>query len=480
MLTFDQILLTPRFGRLPGHFYSRIQPTPLPEPHLIAWNSALAGEMGLAADAAAHPNLAAYLCGNLLPAGSEPLASVYSGHQFGVNAGQLGDGRAILIGEYQTANGHFWEMQLKGAGPTPYSRRADGRAVLRSSIREYLCSEAMHGLGIPTTRALGIAGSPQGVWREELETAAVVLRTAPSFVRFGHFEHYARDKESLQDLADWVIQHHYPECASAEKPYLALLEQVIERTAQTIAQWQATGFCHGVMNSDNMSILGLTLDYGPFGFMDGFNAGHICNHSDDTGRYAYRQQPQCGLWNLHYLAQAMLPLVDKDDALQALQQYQSHFETCFADLLRQKLGFQTWQDSDWNLVTHLFQLMHESRCDWTWFWRKLSVMDKKLRDQFQNRGAFDAWLADYQIRLGSEIHDPARRMAAMNQVNPKYILRNHLAEIAIRKAQDEGDFSEIRYLQTCLMHPFDEQSEFEHYAALPPEWAAQIGVSCSS
>jgi serine/tyrosine/threonine adenylyltransferase len=478
-LTFDQILLTPRFGRLPGHFYTRIHPTPLPDPYLMAWNTELADEMGLAS-AAEQLAIADYLCGNRLPQGSEPIASVYSGHQFGVNAGQLGDGRAILIGEYLAPNQQHWELQLKGAGPTPYSRRADGRAVLRSSIREYLCSEAMHGLGIATTRALGMAGSKQGVWRESLETAAVVLRVAPSFVRFGHFEHYRHDIDSLQTLADWVIQHHYPACAAASNPYVALLENVIERTAIMIAQWQAVGFCHGVMNSDNMSILGLTLDYGPFGFMDGFDAGHICNHSDDSGRYAYQQQPEIGQWNLYVLAEALLPLMDKASALHALQQYQTIFENYFSDLLRQKLGLLHWQDSDWTLITTLFELMHRSRTDWTYFWRNLSNMDESLRNHFQDRSAFDAWFADYQLRLSSEARDANERKTAMDGVNPKYVLRNYLAEIAIRKAQENEDFKEINTLQQCLMHPFDEQPAFEHYAALPPEWAAQIGVSCSS
>jgi uncharacterized protein YdiU (UPF0061 family) len=479
-LTFDQILLTPRFGRLPSHFYTRIQPTPLPAPYLIAWNQQLAREMGLASDAGQQPNLADYLCGNRLPTNSEPIASVYSGHQFGVNAGQLGDGRAILIGELQAANGVFWEMQLKGAGPTPYSRRGDGRAVLRSSIREYLCSEAMQGLSIPTTRALGIAGSAHGVWRERLETAAVVLRTAPSFVRFGHFEHYRNDLDSLRELADWVIQHHYPSARQASNPYVSLLEQVIERTAVMIAKWQAVGFCHGVMNSDNMSILGLTLDYGPFGFMDGFDAGHICNHSDDTGRYSYQNQPEMGLWNLQCLAQALLPLMDRAAALNALQQYQSHFEAHFADLLRQKLGLLTWQESDWSLITRLFELMHASHTDWTFFWRNLANIDNSLRNHFLDRTAYDVWFSDYQLRLSREAQDSNERIASMNQINPKYVLRNYLAEIAIQKARDADDFSEINNLHRCLMQPFTEQAEFEHYAALPPAWAAQIGVSCSS
>ncbi|WP_410498630.1 protein adenylyltransferase SelO [Chitinibacter sp. S2-10] len=482
-----QLALKPRFSTLNERFWDITLPTPMPAPHVVALNHSLAEQLGI--HFAQDEQLADYLIGNQLPQGSTPpfypIASVYSGHQFGVNVPQLGDGRALLIAEFSDPAGQHWEMQLKGAGPTPYSRRGDGRAVLRSTIREYLASEALHHLGIPSNRALAIAGSPQKVWRETPETAAVLTRLAPTFVRFGHFEYffYQGEPERIKELADWVIAHHYPDCASAENPYLAMLDAVIARTAKLIAHWQAVGFCHGVMNTDNMSILGLTIDYGPYGFLDGFDAAHICNHSDDSGRYAYNQQPQIGLWNLHCLAQALLPLVDKDELLAALAQYQSLFEAAFSELLHAKLGFTEWLEDDWTLVTDLFELMQATHTDWTIFWRTLSHWtvtqnSAALRDLFLARDDFDHWLARYSQRLDDGI-DAAARSAAMLAANPKYILRNYLAEIAIAQAQ-EGDFSEIERLQRCLMRPFDEQPEFEHYAALPPDWANGIEVSCSS
>lgn len=478
-----------RFGSLPPQFYTRLSPTPLPDPVLIAWNTELAEALGLIADPDAHPRLAEILAGNHLPQGSEPLASVYSGHQFGVYVPQLGDGRAIMIGECRAPDGMIHELQLKGAGRTPYSRMGDGRAVLRSSIREYLCSEAMHGLGIPTTRALGLAGSPQPVWRETVETAAVVLRVAPTFVRFGHFEYFCRtgDHASLQTLADWVIEHFYPQCRDEAQPYAALLHLVTQRTAELVAHWQAVGFCHGVLNSDNMSILGLTLDYGPFGFLDGFNAAHVCNHSDHTGRYAWHQQPEIGLWNLHCLAQALLPLADKEQLTDVLRQYQPQFESAFAERLRQKLGLRDWRDEDWDLASQLLELMQRSASDWTLFWRALSGFegenapgDTHVRDFFIDRAAFDAWARQYQARLAQENSQQTERAIRMNRVNPAYVLRNHLAEIAIRKAGQEQDYTEIERLRRCLVNPFDAREEFAAYARRPPDWANELSVSCSS
>ncbi|QLG87976.1 YdiU family protein [Chitinibacter bivalviorum] len=482
--TLAQLPITPRFTRLHSRFWTPTPSTPMPAPHIVALNTALAEQLGI--DVENDDELAHYLVGNRLPQDSAPSASVYSGHQFGVNVPQLGDGRALLIAEFTDPNGTHWEMQLKGAGPTPYSRRGDGRAVLRSSIREYLASEALHHLGIPSNRALAIGGSPQTVWRETRETAAVVTRLAPTFVRFGHFEYYfyQGEPERITELADWVITHHYPACQQQTNPYLALLNAVIERTATLIAQWQAVGFCHGVMNTDNMSILGLTIDYGPFGFLDGFDAGHICNHSDDAGRYAYNQQPQIGLWNLHCLAQALLPLVAKDDLLAALGQYQSQFETAFAEQLRGKLGFTRWQEDDWTLVTDLFELMQAAHTDWTIFWRTLSHWvarqnTDELRDLLLDRPAFDQWLARYSERICDDGLSPQQRSQSMLACNPKYILRNHLAQIAIDQAE-KGDFSEVDRLFACLCRPFDEQSEYDHYAKLPPSWVKELSVSCSS
>ena len=318
------------------------------------------------------------LTGNLPLAGSRPLASVYSGHQFGVWAGQLGDGRAILLGEAHTAAG-AQELQLKGSGRTPYSRMGDGRAVLRSSIREFLGSEAMYGLGIPTTRALMVTGSQAPVRREEIETAAVVTRVAPSFIRFGHFEHFsAREQyDELRKLADYVIDRYYPECrgtqAFAGNPYAAFLEQVSERTAAMVAQWQAVGFCHGVMNTDNMSVLGLTIDYGPFQFLDAFDPGHICNHSDEQGRYAYNKQPNVAYWNLFCLGQALLPLIaDQELALAALESYKTVFPQQLEAAMRAKLGLRETTPGDRELIEGILQLLAKDRVDYTIFWRRLS------------------------------------------------------------------------------------------------------------
>lgn len=450
---------------------------------MAAWNPALATELGLSDELANSDATRDLLAGNAMLASPPAITTVYSGHQFGVWAGQLGDGRAILLGEM---NGQ--EIQLKGAGRTPYSRRGDGRAVLRSSIREYLCSEAMHGLGIPTTRALALVASSEEVYREDVETAAVVTRVAPSFLRFGHFEHFFHHNlhDQLQPLADYAIARYFPDCLESGNPYQALLERVIGRTAELIAAWQAVGFCHGVMNSDNMSLLGLTIDYGPFGFLDGFDANHICNHSDHHGRYTYAKQPEIGLFNLQCLAQALLPLLDYDATIAALNGYQAQFEAAHQVQFRAKLGLLTSEEQDADLLISLFEQMQASRTDWTIFWRRLcgfnsqpNALNAPLRDLFQDRTAFDDWATGYRTRLQREASLDKTRQAEMRRVNPKYILRNHLAEQAIRSAQG-GDFSQIETLRRLLAKPYDEQPEFAPYADLPPDWANDLSVSCSS
>ncbi len=476
------------FAALGSDFYTELRPTPLPSPHWVGTSHSVAQLLGLPEGWHQSEEALQALTGNQVLAGSTPLASVYSGHQFGVWAGQLGDGRAILLGEL--AGGH--EIQLKGAGRTPYSRMGDGRAVLRSSIREFLCSEAMHGLGIPTSRALCITGSPGPVRREELETAAVVTRVAPSFVRFGHFEHFAANdqEEQLRTLANYVIGRYYPECRSPEatspwggNPYAALLHSVSERTAQLMAQWQAVGFCHGVMNTDNMSILGLTLDYGPFQFLDAFVPGHICNHSDHHGRYAYNRQPNIAYWNLFCLAQALLPLIeDQDTALAALESYKTVFPDAFMARMHKKLGLTQAQDSSEALVEPLLQLLAQNAVDYTIFWRRLShaVAEgqfEPVRDLFADRAAIDAWLLSYSELLALE--DKAQTADLMLNSNPKFVLRNHLGEQAIRAAKG-GDFSELATLQRLLERPFDEHPGHEAYADFPPDWASSISISCSS
>lgn len=477
------------FARLPSAFHTRLDPTPLAQPYLVHANAEAAALIGLDPAELAGPAFTEVFAGNRIPPGAEPLAAVYSGHQFGVWAGQLGDGRAILLGEVHHA-GRRWEIQLKGSGKTPYSRMGDGRAVLRSSIREYLCAEAMHHLGVPSTRSLALVGADHPVIRETVETAAVCTRMAESFVRFGSFEHwfYRNRHDELKTLADYVIDTFRPACRDAQAPYLALLDDAVAGTAALIAHWQAVGFCHGVMNTDNMSILGLTLDYGPFAFMDGFDSGYVCNHSDHTGRYAYGMQPRIAHWNLYCLGQALLPLLPSAEAAQeVLERYGERFAAALDERLHAKLGLADARPEDEALIGRLFELLHAQRADFTLFFRRLSdvrradaTADGPVRDLFVDRAAADAWLAEYRARLALEGRPDTERSLAMKRANPRFVLRNHLAEVAIRKARDERDFSEVDRLLRVLRRPYDEQPEHEAYAALPPDWAAGLELSCSS
>ncbi len=478
-----------RFASLGPAFFTRLAPHPLPAPYWVGRSRAVARDLGLADGWMASQEALNAFTGNLPLAGSAPLASVYSGHQFGHWAGQLGDGRAILLGDVQTPDGAGRELQLKGSGLTPYSRMGDGRAVLRSSIREFLCCEAMHGLGIPTSRALCVTGSDAPVRREEVETAAVLTRTAPSFIRFGHFEHFSHSGQhtELKTLADFVIDHFYPACrhssALEANPYAALLEAVSARTAALVAQWQAVGFCHGVMNTDNMSILGLTIDYGPFQFLDAFDPGHICNHSDPQGRYAYHRQPDMAYWNLFCLGQALLPLIGQPGLLlAALKPFRTLFPSELDARLRAKLGLSDTQPQDAALIEDLLKLLAQDRVDYPIFWRRLSTWmagtgEDPVRDLFIDRAAFDAWMLRYQERAATI----SRRDVAnlMLKTNPRYVLRNHLGEEAIAAARNR-DFSGVERLLTLLERPFDDHPGHEALAGFPPDWASSITISCSS
>lgn len=472
-----------RFAMLGPRFYTALAPTGLPDPHWVATSPATAALLGWPADWADRPDWQALqvLAGNAAWPGMQPLASVYSGHQFGVWAGQLGDGRAHLLGEVATPTGSM-EIQIKGAGLTPYSRMGDGRAVLRSSIREFLCSEAMAALGIPTTRALAVVGSALPVRRERIETGAVVTRVAPSFLRFGHFEHFAHhgEHEALRELLDHTLREHAPHCLQAPEPAVALLQQVAEQTAALMAHWQAVGFCHGVMNTDNMSLLGLTLDYGPFGFLDGFDPGHICNHSDERGRYAYARQPSVAFWNLHALAHALVPLLDGDREaagerlLDAVEAFKPAFKSAMLRQMGAKLGIRHAEDGDQALIDELLQLLAAARADFTRSFRSLARGDGEIRDHVLDREAFDAWHARWQARITRE----PEPQALMLRSNPAVVLRNHLAETAIRAAEG-GDFSEVQRLLKVLSTPYDEPERADD-AALPPDWAQHLEVSCSS
>ncbi len=476
------------FRQLGPAFFTPLDTQALSNPYWVGQSRAMARELGLTDTWMQSDEALQALSGNAKLPGSQPLASVYSGHQFGQWAGQLGDGRAILLGEMATKEGQGWEIQLKGAGLTPYSRMGDGRAVLRSSIREFLCSEAMHGLGIPTTRALCVTGSDQPVRREEIETASVVTRCAPSFIRFGHFEHFSYNNlhGELKALADYVITRYYPACAQASNPYASLLQAVSERTAIMVAQWQAVGFCHGVMNTDNMSILGLTIDYGPFQFLDVFDPQHVCNHSDTGGRYSYNRQPNIAYWNLFCLGQALLPLIsekgEQDEALAALEPYKAIFPEQLEMRMRHKLGLADSAPGDKALIEGILKLLAQNKADFTIFWSRMTSSAASndwapVRDMFLDRQSWDVWLLQYSERL-AEL-DRGLMVDLMQKSNPVYVLRNHLGEQAIQKAKQK-DFSEVERLLKLLQAPFKEVAGMEAYAAFPPDWASSIEISCSS
>lgn len=490
MRRLEELQFDNTYARLPAGFYSKVSPTALLDPHLVSFNIAAAELIDLDPREASRPEFVEYFSGERVLPGAEPLAMLYAGHQFGSYVPQLGDGRAILLGEVRNARGAKWDLHLKGGGQTPYSRGFDGRAVLRSTIREYLCGEAMHALGIPSSRALCIVGSDEPVRRETVESGATLVRMSESHVRFGTFEvfYYRKQHERVRELADYVIANHFPELAPAEDKHRQFLLKVVRRTAHLIAKWQAVGFAHGVMNTDNMSILGLTLDYGPFGFLDDYQAGFICNHSDYSGRYAFDAQPAVGLWNLSRLAQALMPLITLEDARDALETYQPAFAAHYGQLVRAKLGFNTEsEEEDAELVLSLLSLLEANAVDYTNFFRRLGnfrtaddARHDELRDMFIEPAAFDAWAVRYGARLRAEASVDAERKRRMDGVNPKYVLRNYLAQNAISAATERRDYTEIARLLELLRAPFAEQPAMERYAAPPPDWGKRLAVSCSS
>ena len=488
MATLEKLQFDNTFARLPDAFYRRVKPTALPAPYLVSFNRSAAELIGLDEREVSMPDFVEYFTGNKILPGSEPVSAIYAGHQFGTFVPQLGDGRAILLGEAVNEKGERFDIQLKGAGLTPFSRMGDGRAVLRSTIREYLCSEAMHWLGIPTTRSLCITGSDAPVYRETVETAAVLTRLAPTHVRFGSFElfYYRGQYKQVRELADYVIGEFFASLIETENKYLEFLREVVRRTARLIAQWQAVGFAHGVMNTDNMSVLGLTIDYGPFGFLDEFDARFICNHSDYAGRYAFDQQPNVGLWNLYKLAQTFLPLIEPEEAETVLGEYQTIFTERFFGLMRGKLGLQTEATGDAELISDLFENLQASRVDYTSFFRRLEDFktgaDEKnnlLQGMFIDPKRFDRWTETYRIRLSKEASVDAERRVSMRLVNPKFVLRNHIAQMVIEQAQ-AGDYTELNTLLEVLQKPFDEQPLMERFAEPPPVGSERIAVSCSS
>lgn len=488
--SLDDLQVANSYAELPQDFHTFLQPQPLNDPRLLHTNAQVAAMLGLDPAVLGSPEFLETVAGQRPLPGGRTLAAVYSGHQFGMWAGQLGDGRAHLLGEILTPQGP-WEIQLKGSGRTPYSRMGDGRAVLRSSVREYLASEAMAGLGIPTTRALALVVSDDPVYRETIETAAIVTRVSPSFVRFGSFEHWAGRPENLRILTDYVIDRHFPEVrdsgggvpATPEQAVLGMLREVTRRTAAMVADWQTAGFCHGVMNTDNMSILGLTIDYGPYGFMDGFRANHICNHSDTHGRYAWNVQPAVAHWNLFRLGGVFLGLgLQEEELRDALSGYQQDFLSAYQGNLCRKLGLADWEEGDDDLIDAWWRLLHEQRADFTLSFRSLATVGEDAAPflaLFGDPEPARAWLARYEQRLQRQSLPQAERKASMLRANPLYILRNHLAQGAIDAAA-KGDISEIETLLVLLRDPCTERPGYEHYARQAPEWAERLEVSCSS
>jgi len=491
LTTLNKLSFNNTFYGLGEAFYTALKPQPIKSPYLISASEKVAALIGLDNAELQTRAFVEYFSGQKILNGSQPLAMVYSGHQFGSYNPRLGDGRAMLLGEVEGPNGRF-DLTIKGAGITPYSRFGDGRAVLRSSIREYLCSEAMAGLGIPTTRALCVIGGEDKIMRESVEPSAVIVRVTETHIRFGSFEwfYYQNDHASLKKLADYVIEHHFPSIGSAlfkdhKDKYALFYAEVVKRTAHMIAQWQAVGFAHGVMNTDNMSILGQTFDYGPYGFLDDFEPGFICNHSDDSGRYAFNQQPQIGLWNLNALAHVLTPLVDKTVLIDILKGYERLFVDEYTRLFCAKLGFSEVREGDDALIQSWLELMAIEKVDYTNCMRSLcnTNIEKNItpaRDYFRNTNAFDNWFERYKARLQNQQVTDRERKQQMKQVNPKYILRNYLVQRAIEKAQFEEDFSEVNCLLNLLYTPFDENPAMDFYAKVPPDSGKHLEISCSS
>ena len=494
--------------QVPGALWSNTMPTQVAAPRLLAHSAEMAAALDLSDEHICSSELIAALGGNALLPGMEPYATRYGGHQFGHWAGQLGDGRAIVLGEAINRHGQRWELQLKGAGPTPYSRRADGRAVLRSSVREFLCSEAMHHLGIPTTRALSLVATGDEVIRDmfydgnaRAEPGAVVCRVAPSFTRFGHFEILsARDEHALlRQLANFTISRDFPDIAAND--YSTWFAEICRRTAVMVAHWMRVGFVHGVMNTDNMSILGLTIDYGPYGWIDDFDPGWTPNTTDAEGRrYCFGRQPEIARWNLERLAIALRPLfVSETPLADGLNGYDDTYNRQATTIFAAKLGFATWAESDGDLLDTFFDLMARSETDMTDCFRRLATLDlaapaaaqaQHLQPSTYNDELWQAqligwqdWLTRYTAKVGADGTAPATRIARMNAVNPRYVLRNYLAQQVIERAE-AGDPSGISELLDVLRQPYAEQPGREAFAAKRPKWARHKAgcsmLSCSS
>ncbi len=479
------------YAQLPSVFYEKKDPVAFKHPRIVAFNETLAAELGIDPGKKHDPLLAEYLCGKKPLAGAEPLAMYYAGWQFGVYNPCLGDGRALLLGQIADERGGRWDLHLKGCGASGFSRGFDGRATLRSCIREYLGSEALHHLGIPSTRALCVIGGEEKIEREGREPAAMLLRVAQTHVRFGSFEgfYYRGEEENIRTLADYVIARHCPGISPGTKEgYGLFLLAAAEKTAATIAKWQAFGFVHGVMNTDNMSVEGLTLDYGPFGFLEKFRMDYAPNRSDHFGRYSYGNQPAIGRWNLEKFAKCFEGLVDEEQAARAIEAYNATLSASYRELMLRRFGFEKEKKSSLRFMENTLAMLQEDETDYHIFFRSISDIGHDgsfghnpwLAELCAASGKWRQWIGEYAGELRGNSPTDRERKELMDSVNPKYVLRNHIMETAARKVLERDDCSETEKVRKIFENPFSDQPEHDDYAAPSPEWAKSLVISCLS
>jgi uncharacterized protein YdiU (UPF0061 family) len=475
------------YARLPERFFARLSPTPVAKPELIIFNDSLARELGIDTSTLEPVALAAIFAGNSIPSGAEPIAMAYAGHQFGNFVPQLGDGRAILLGEVLDHTGKRRDIQLKGSGPTPFSRRGDGRAALGPVLREYLVSEAMHALGIPTTRALAAVSTGEFIFRDRQVPGAILTRVASSHIRVGTFQYFAArgDADAVKRLADYVIDRHFPDIRDSEAPYLALLQSIVDRQAFLIARWMHVGFIHGVMNTDNTALSGETIDFGPCAFMDSYDPATVFSAIDEFGRYAYGNQPSIAQWNLARFAETLLPILDPNQeqaielASEAISAFSPHFQERWLAGMRDKLGISGSEHGDHGLMQGLLRTMHENRADFTLTFRRLcdaaedDKADANVRGLFADPVAYDDWAARWRARTALEKLGPRARAQAMRKVNPAVIPRNHRVEQALDAAIEREDFSPFAALLTVLARPYEDRQDQTDYAN-PPQASERV------
>jgi uncharacterized protein YdiU (UPF0061 family) len=494
MKKIESLHFTNTFFGLGAEFYQAKQPDSVSAPSLIDFNPAGARLIGLDPAEARRKEFAEFFSGNVSLPGAQALAMAYTGHQFGVYNPRLGDGRGLLLGEVTNPDKQKWDIHLKGCGPTRFARGFDGRATLGSSIREYLGGEALAGLGIPTTRSLALIATGEIVWRQIPAPGAILVRLADSHIRFGSFEvhHRTNKPKQVRKLSDYVIHHHHPDIQNEPHKYLLFFRRVVEKTASLIAQWQAVGFAHGVMNTDNMSITGATFDYGPYGFIDHFDPHFTPNHSDHEGRYSFGKQAEIGHWNLGKLTETLTDLVGVEALQEELAGYQPAFNRCYREEMGKKLGLAILDEEFKELTGKLFQLLYESRVDYTNFFRRLADFQETSAENivqpFADRNPVEAWLKQYQRLLDREDRDPSERRKGMNRANPWFIARNYLLDQAVEKAMKETDYSEIEKLRVLCENPFELNLDRlkslgidpEYYAADTPEPLIHKQLSCSA